>query len=72
MGMTVAKLRVTNNREKPDAALVQVKVWQGTEVLATADCTTEQIAVGTTVTLGCISADKLPKKYDKITINDTF
>lgn len=65
-------LKVTNNRDRSDSALVEIKFWTGTEVLALADCTTEPIDVGTTVTLSCFSADDLPKSYDRITISDTF
>lgn len=81
-GWTVAKdalgdveikgLKVTNNRDDRDSALVEIKFWKGTEVLALVDCTTEPINVGTTVTLGCSSADDFPTAYDKITINDSF
>jgi len=65
-------LRVTNNRDEKDSALVEIKFWRGTEVLAVTDCTTEPIAVGTTTKVDCITADDLPANYDKITINDTF
>jgi len=65
-------LKVTNNRDDKDGALVEIKFWKGTEVLASADCTTDQIDVGTTVKVSCLSSDKLPKKYDKVTINDSF
>lgn len=68
----ITRLKVTNNRDDKDSALVEIKFWKGNEVRALADCTTEPIAPGTTVTLGCLSADKLPKSYDKVTINDTF
>ena len=69
---TVKGLKVTNNRDKQDSALVVMKLWKGKEVLALADCSTEPIAQDTTVTLSCTGADKLPKKFDKVTINDTF
>ena len=69
---TVKGLKVTNNRDKQDSALVEMKLWKGKEVLALADCSTEPIAQDTTVTLSCTGADKLPKKFDKVTINDTF
>lgn len=65
-------LKVTNNRDDRDSAIVEIKFHRGTEVLASADCTTEPIQKGSTVTLGCFSADKLPKSYEKITINDSF
>lgn len=68
----VKKLKVTNNRDDRDSALVEIKLWQGTEVVALVDCTTEPIQPGTTVTLGCFSADDMPKKYDRVTINDAF
>lgn len=70
--MDVKGLKVTNSRDSKDSALVEIKVWRGTEVLALADCSTEPIVVGTTVSLSCLSADALPQKFDKITINDTF
>ena len=65
-------LKVTNNRNDKDSALVEIKFMNGTEVLALTDCTTEPVAVGQTTTLSCISADDLPKSYDRVTINDTF
>ena len=68
----VKNLKVTNNREEKDSAIVEIKFWDGTEVLALLDCTTSPIDPGTTQSVSCISADKLPANYDKITINDTF
>jgi hypothetical protein len=65
-------LKVTNNRDTKDGAIVEIKFLRGNEVVALADCSTEQIPVGQTTTLDCTSGDNLPKKYDKITINDTF
>jgi hypothetical protein len=65
-------LKVTNNRDDRDSALVEIKFWKGDEILGLADCTTEPIDLETTTKLGCISVDKLPKTYDKITINDSF
>ncbi|NMN94747.1 hypothetical protein [Antrihabitans stalactiti] len=68
----IGGLKVTNNRDKRDSSLVEIKLWSGTEVLGKADCTTEPINVGTTVTLNCFSGDDLPANYDKVTINDSF
>ena len=68
----VTGLKVTNNREDRDSALVEIKFMKGTEVVASVDCTSDPIAVGTTVTLNCFSADDFPASYDKITINDSF
>lgn len=68
----VSKLKVTNNRDEKDSALVEIKLMKGTEVLALTDCTTEPVAVGQTTTLSCISADDMPSSYDRITINDSF
>lgn len=70
--LKIAGLRVTNKRDNEDSALVQIKLWRGSEVLAHTNCTTEPIATGTTVTLSCSSSDKLPAAYDKVTINDSF
>lgn len=68
----VEGLKVTNNREDADNAFVEIKLWSGNEVLATVDCITDQIAVGTKVPVSCTSFDDLPGSYDRITINDTF
>lgn len=65
-------LKVTNNRDDKDSALVEIKFMKGSEVLAVTDCTTEPVAVGETTTLSCISADQIPRSYDRITINDSF
>lgn len=70
--LDVKGLKVTNNRSDKDSALVEIKVWKGTEVVALADCSTDPIDVGTTVKVSCTSTDKLPNNFDKITINDTF
>lgn len=71
-GFDIKKLKVTNNRDDKDGALVEIKFMNGAEVLALANCTTEQIPVGQTTTVSCLSGDDLPKTYDRITINDTF
>lgn len=68
----ISGLKVTNNRDKRDGALVDIKFKQGSEVLASVDCTTDPMPVGETVTLNCLSADSLPDDYDEITINDSF
>ncbi|WP_404383529.1 hypothetical protein LL946_00075 [Knoellia locipacati] len=71
-GMELANLKVTNNRGERDGAFVQIKYMKGGEVLATIDCTSDQILPGQTVTLSCFSTDKKPTGHDRITINDTF
>ncbi len=70
--MQVENLRVTNNRDKRDSVIVEIKVWKGTEVVALADCTTEPIQPKTTTKLSCLSADTLEKGFTKVTINDAF
>lgn len=69
---TIEGLKVTNNRDDKDSALVEVKFMQGSEVLALIDCTTEPINVGQTTTVDCFSSDEIPSDYDELTINDSF
>ncbi|HYJ68378.1 MAG TPA: hypothetical protein VEX15_12060 [Nocardioidaceae bacterium] len=69
---TVKDLKVTNDRDSKDSALVEIKLWKGTEVKTLVDCTTSPIDVGSTVTLSCLSTDPMPKHFDKVTINDSF
>jgi hypothetical protein len=45
---------------------------KGNEVLATIDCTSDQILPGQTATLNCFGTEPKPKGYDRITISDTF
>lgn len=71
-GTGIEGLKVTNNRDKKDSAMVEIKFMKGSEVLGLSDCTTEPIAIGQTTTLSCISTAKSPKGYDAITINDAF
>lgn len=70
--VSIEDLKVTNNRESRDSALVTIKFMKGSEVMASVDCTSDPIQPGQTVTLNCLSADEMPTDYDKITINDTF
>lgn len=70
--VAIENLKVQNNRESEDGAIVEIRFMQGNEVVALADCTTEQIPVGQITTLSCFSADELPPAYDTITISDTF
>ena len=69
---TITGLKVTNNRDHKDSAVVEIKFMKGSEVLALVDCTTDPIQKGQTATLDCFSDDKLPDDYDEITINDSF
>ena len=70
----VDDLKMTNNRGKSDRLLVEIKLLNGGEVVATSSCTVgdgfNKIAEGTTVTVTCVSSDPLPAAYDKVTIND--
>lgn len=65
-------LKVTNNRDERDGAIVEIKFMKGSEIAASVDCTSDQLQPGQTATLNCLSADALPDDYDKITINDSF
>lgn len=71
-GMELDNLKVTNNRGERDGAFVKIKYMKGSEVLATIDCSSDQILPGQTVTLNCFGTEKKPSGYDRITINDTF
>jgi Protein of unknown function (DUF2510) len=72
----VDNLKVTNHRGKADRLLVEIKLYQASEILATAECFTgngvDKIPEDTTVTVDCSSSDPLPAAYDKVTINDAI
>ena len=71
-GMELKNLKVTNNRDKRDSALVTFKFMKGNEVLTSVDCSSDPILQGQTVTLNCFGTEPKPKGYDQITINDMF
>jgi hypothetical protein len=71
-GVTIKKLKFTNNRDKKDSAIVEIKFMKGSEILGTVDCTSQPVPVGQTATESCVGSDGSVKGYDRITINDTF
>jgi hypothetical protein len=71
-GMTIKKLKFTNNRDKKDSAIVEIKFMKGSEILGTADCISQPVPVGQTATVSCAGTDGSVKGYKRITINDTF
>lgn len=68
----IKQLKVTNTGDQADEVIVEIKFWQDNEVLALADCSSDQIDPGTKVTVNCFSTDDLPKNYNRVTINETF
>ena len=72
----IDNLKVTNHRGKADRLIVEIKLLQSSEVVATAQCyagdVVDKIPEDTTVTVECTSSDALPEAYDKITINDAL
>ena len=71
-GMTVERLKFTNNRDKKDSAIVEIKFMKGSEILGTVDCLSQPVPVGQTATESRAGTDGSVKGYERITINDTF
>lgn len=70
--LDIQGLKFKNQRDDADTAIVEIRIVKGAELVASADCISDEAEVGQIVTLTCLSADKLPTDYDKITINDSF
>lgn len=71
--ISVQGLKVTNERDRTDQAIVTISVLSDDEVLASTTCTSDgRIAEGLTVTLTCVSGDTMPPEYDEVTIKDAF
>ncbi len=72
----IENLKVTNERGKPDRLLVDIKLLNGSEIVASSTCTVgdgfNKIPEDITVTVACVSPDPLPAAYDKITIQDSI
>ena len=60
----VDNLKVTNNRGKADRLVVEIKLFNGSEIVATSFCTVgdgiDKIPEDITVTVDCVSSDPLP------------
>ena len=73
---TIDNLKVTNHRGKADRLLVEIKLLNGSEIVATASCTAgdgfDKIPEDTTVTVDCSRPTRCPAAYDKITIQDAI
>jgi hypothetical protein len=70
----IDNLTVTNHRGKADRLDVEIKLYDGTQVVATTFCIAgdalDKIPKDATATVVCTSGDPLPDAYDKITIQD--
>ena len=72
---TVQDLKVTNNRGQADRLLVEIKLLDGSEIVASATCSAgsfDKIPQDTTATVDCSTADPMPTAYDQVTIQDAF
>lgn len=69
---TVRGLRVTNTGGDPSVVAVEIKLWRDDQHLATIDCSSADLLVEDTVKMDCTSVDQLPRRWDRITINDKF
>jgi Protein of unknown function (DUF2510) len=69
----VQNLKVTNDRDEADYAIVLIKLLNDNEVLATVTCESPaRLVEDTTVTLECFGTEPMPTAYNKVTINDAF
>jgi len=63
---------VTNEADDARSMFLSFTLLKGTKLLASIDCSSDEIEKGQSVALKCLSTDKLPKAYDKVTVEDTF
>jgi hypothetical protein len=71
--LSVEGLKVHNDRDKTDQAIVTISVLLDDEVLAATTCTSDgRIPEDRTVTLTCASGDTMPTDYDEVTIQDVI
>jgi hypothetical protein len=71
--LSVQGLKVHNDRDKTDQAIVTISVLVGDEVVAATTCTSDgRIPEDRTVTLTCVSSDTMPTDYDEVTIQDVI
>ena len=71
----IDNLKVTNHRGESDRLFAEIRLLNGSEIVATATCTAgnlDKIPKDTTVTVDCSSADTMPAAYDSITISDVI
>jgi len=67
----IAGLKVQNRGDAKDIVVVKFKFYKGGRLLGSSSCIHAQdIDVGQTVTLTCISVDGFGPSHDKVTINN--
>ena len=73
-GTTIEQLRVTHGRDGDARVteLVTFTFYRHGQVLAESTCASEPLHFGDTGDVGCTPAGQVIKRYDRITVNDTF
>lgn len=69
----VKGLKVTNNGDDADYPSIEFRFWNGKTMLAEVSCgLLEEVPAGTTQLLDCTGDEPLPRKYDKLTVQNSM
>lgn len=70
--LKISGVTVTNMKNEKRGPWIEFKLWQGKKVLASASCLDDDLAKGESKDLDCGGTDKMPKTWDKITVEDAI
>lgn len=73
MGADVAGLKVTNNSDEAEFPSIEFRLWRGNEELTEISCgLLKEVQPGSTARIDCSGDQKLPKKFNKLTVQNSF
>ena len=71
-GVTVKGMRAKLTGDSADTAMFTIQLNRGQEVLASIECTGSEVEPGQSAPLSCFSADDLPKRWKRVTVQDSW
>jgi hypothetical protein len=69
----IVGLKVKNNSDEAEYPEIEFRLWRGSEELAEISCgLLKEVQPGTTAKISCSGDQRLPKKFDKLTVQNSF
>lgn len=68
----VTGLKITNDIDEVRTAFLAFRVYKGTEVIATIDCSSNELQGGESSALDCFSTDSYVDDFDTVKVADSF
>lgn len=69
---TITGLKVVNGADEPRSPFLTVRVYDGSEVLGSIDCSADELQPGDSKVLSCVSTDPFVAGYKVVKVSDAF